>query len=435
MTKQNQVKLMRMRQTKQTYIIKSSGGVMEKKKFQMMVLLCLGLAGLVQAVEVISIDINNYGNDTAYAGEAAVPGATEWVSYYGGWGVAVGSPKTADLINIYEDPFNPVTVTEPYEHPGTYAEQVWLGDPGAHGQITGAGDGLLDDGFVKNTVADPNLRFIGADSFFDIAGQNHPYSGTYDIYVYGNSAGTFYLKDVNDIELASASVTGTTTGFVEGENYVVFEDVSIAQPESVLLYYTNELNGIQLVRDTGPFVVIASTDPNENVIDSTDYDVAYETNSREDEIDVINEYNIGTLYGPDVWPGNVGILDTNEYMEYDLVVDSANEGQYNLTINIANSATIQVFLDGSLKSTISSTDTIPVNLFAGSHVLKWQSTGWHGGNIGNIVLTYLGEITLDDCDDVYAYELNLAGDLNHDCRVNMDDLVLVVEEWAANYNQ
>ena len=43
----------------------------------------LSIAAMASAVEVISIDINNYNNDVATTEEAAVPGATEWVVYYG----------------------------------------------------------------------------------------------------------------------------------------------------------------------------------------------------------------------------------------------------------------------------------------------------------------------------------------------------------------
>ncbi|MCK5173314.1 MAG: hypothetical protein KAR47_07975, partial [Planctomycetes bacterium] len=113
--------------------------MMKKKKLLLTVIsLLMGIAPMALAVEVISVDINNFTNDTVYAGEAAVPGATQWVAYYGDWGIPLGSPRSADLADT-------VTV-----QPSTYAEQVWLGDPGDHGYISGVGDGLLDDGFFND---------------------------------------------------------------------------------------------------------------------------------------------------------------------------------------------------------------------------------------------------------------------------------------------
>jgi hypothetical protein len=407
---------------------------MKKHKLLMMVLMSLGLTGILQAAEVISIDINNYGNDVAYSGEAAVEGATEWVVYYGGWGVPLGSPRSANLAEARAyDPEN----DDPYPQ-STYAAQVWAGDLGGHDYVTGAGDGLLDDGFASFPAGgDPNIFFIGTDLFPQAA--DHAYGGTFDMYVYGNSAGDFYLTDPNGIVIAGPnSITGTETAgvFESGKNYVVFEDVSIADPEnSVLLWYTNELNAIQLVSPKTPFVVSSTaTDPNDYTIVSTEWDVAFDTNARDDE----TEYGFGSYYGPDTYPGVVGILYTGDWMLYDLVVNPADKGQYNLSIDIFGDYTgeLDLYLDENPIGTLSDTSAEPllINLFAGMHTLRWESTGYHGDNVGGISLVYAGDITLEDCDDVYKYGYNLAGDLNRDCRVNLEDLVLIAAEWAQNYN-
>ena len=49
----------------------NSGGVMKKRKVLRFLLLCLGIVGSASAVEVINIDINNYGNESAYDGQGA----------------------------------------------------------------------------------------------------------------------------------------------------------------------------------------------------------------------------------------------------------------------------------------------------------------------------------------------------------------------------
>ena len=111
---------------------------MKKKKLLTILLLCAGIVQAASAVEVISIDINNYDNDLAYQGQGAYAGGGDWIAYYGGWGIAVGSQRSANLVNQGDG-----------AAAGTYAEQVWIGDAGGHGYITGEGTGLLDDGFVN----------------------------------------------------------------------------------------------------------------------------------------------------------------------------------------------------------------------------------------------------------------------------------------------
>lgn len=413
--------------------------MMRKTKLLTGVFLVVGIAALASAGEVISIDINNYGNDVAYSGQAAVSGATEWVVYYGGWGKPAGSPRSSNLAEARTyDPEN----NDPY--PGSiYAEQVWLGDYGGHDYITGAGGGLLDDGFVKAAVGgDPNIVFIGSDIFSGIG--DHAYGGTFDMYVYGNSAGDFYLttapadpnSDPNDLYIiASGSVTGTTSGFVEGENYVVFENIPIARPDSVRLWYTNELNAIQLVSTKQtPKQIINSGDPNDYTLTASEWDVAYDKNDREGE---------ATFYGPDTFGPEVGYNSPDEYMEYDIAVDAAGQGQYDLTIAMYDpwgATGVDIYLDGVLLGSLAEstadwevTGPLTINLFEGTHTIKWVFLSGYG-NISDMVFNFVGPITLNTCEDVYTYGLQPAGDINRDCRVNMDDLILIAAEWASDYN-
>jgi hypothetical protein len=395
---------------------------MKKRKMLTILLLCLGIVGIASAVEVINIDINNYGNDTAYTGQGAYPGGSGWIVYYGGWGIAVGSQRSADLVNQGAG-----------AAPSTYAEQVWIGDPGGHGYI-GSGETLLGDGFINSnprasgvTLNDPNIAFMGEGA----------YGGDFDVYVYGNTAGEFMLADGETI-LATQSVTGTVSGLVEGENYVVFENVPLGNPNMMRLYYSNEINGIQLISRKAPFAVIPSNDPNDNLIDARNYDVAFDTNARS------GEFN---LYGPDI-ANYVHYLDTGEYMTYDIVVDAAAEGQYNLSADFVTywgGAGLNIYLDDNLAGTLSQTqhnedptvyrsvEDLPINLFQGTHTLRWACTQLYF-DVVRLRLTYVGAITLQNCDDVYLYGLQPAGDLNHDCRVNMADFVDVAANWLTNYD-
>lgn len=401
---------------------------MGKRKVLLAILMVTALVAVTSADEVISIDINNYGNDIAFSGEAAVPGAATWIAYEGGWGVPMGSPRSSGLAEVGQIKAS------------TYAAQVWVADAGNHGYVTGSGTGLLDDGFVKNTAQDPNLAFIGADLFGDVTGQNFAYGGTFDVYVYGDSAGTFTLVDANNVSIVPAElVTGTVSGFVEGQNYVVFENIEIASPNSVRILYSNELNALQLVKKSTPKAIIrdtATTDPNDYTVNAPNYSVAHDTNGRDDEID----YGVGTYYGPDLGDDQVYMLDTDDWMEYDILIDAANQGQYNLFVDLTGDyeTTLELYLDGNFLGTVTGANTrigpVALNLFTGTHVVKWRSTGMHGGNVDDVVFDYLGAIVLQDCADIYTYGLNLAGDLTGDCRVNLDDLALIADEWTANYN-
>ena len=396
---------------------------MKRVKLLIAMSLLFGVAAMASADEVISIDINNYGNDTAYTGEAAIAGATEWRAYYGGWGTPVGSPGTADL------------AVKGDIQASTYEEQVWVGDQGGHDYISGLGDGLLDDGFINNSATkDPNFVFVNGVGGTDAGA----YSGTFDVYVYGNSEGSFTLVDPNGVVLGTDSVTGTTTGFVEGENYVVFPDITIAEPDTILLKYSNELNGIQLVSKKEPFAIIASIDPNDNLLDARNYDVAYDTNAR----GTVEQTN----YGPDLGDG-VHYLDTGEYMEYEIVVDAANEGEYEvsaLVVTQHGAANISLYVDGVQHGILEHVKTgdgsynvttaAAVNLFEGTHTLKWAAeTNAIYFGILELYVTHLGDISINDCDEVKMYGLVPAGDINGDCRVDITDLELLANEWTENY--
>jgi hypothetical protein len=379
----------------------------------------LSIAAMASGVEVISIDINGYGSTAAYSGEAAVAGATEWVAYDSGWGIPAGSPRSADLAK------------DGTVQPSTYAEQVWIGDSGIdHNYVYGEGTGLLDDGFVA--TGEPNLVLYGGGA----------YGGTFDVYIYGNSAGVFKLTDANDVNpavIAEGSVTGTVTPgvFAEGINYVRFENITISN--RVLLWYSNELNGIQLVstKHTPKIINPDSTDPNDYSILATAWDVAYDTNARGGE---------STLYGPDQG-GAIYFIDNGEYMEYDIWIDEAYEGQYALSADVGTQwgpAEMTVYLKdktGSLgtltapqqASGVHETTAVTVNLLAGLHTIKWAA---ESNNIFfdlvRLKLNYLGPVVLTDCAEVKAYGLQPAGDINGDCRVDMMDLEALAAEWTES---
>jgi hypothetical protein len=385
---------------------------MGKMKFVTGVFLLIGLISVCGAVEVINIDLNAYGDDTAYTGAAAYDdGINQWIPYYGGWGQPMGSPRSADL-TFANDPAYPA---------GTYAAQVWIGDAGTgHTYVTGVG--LMDDGFVADPLAsgDPNVFLFGTGA----------YGGTFDVYVYGT--GQFTLK--SDAVMYQTSLSGNLPEgqFENGVNYFSYPGVLI-DPNGLQIIYSDTLNAIQLVSVKQPTPITAGT-----IIDARNYSVAYDTNAREGEI---------TRYGPDLGY-RVHYLDATEYMEYDITVDSGNQGKYEIALGVTTTygaISAQLSLDGILLGSVDTTDvqipntsdpalyftgSVTVNLFAGSHTLKWKTPTDVYSDIADIRFTYLSPITMDNCQDVYTYGQNLAGDITGDCRVNMDDLALLAADWA-----
>ncbi|MBN1764483.1 MAG: hypothetical protein JW860_04435 [Sedimentisphaerales bacterium] len=399
------------------------GGIMNKKRILMMLCICVGLMGVVHADQVINIDINTFGDPCAYTGTAAVDdGINQWTVYYGGWGEPAGSPRCADL-TYAGDPNHPA---------GTYGRAVWVGDPGGDHTYQ-AGTALLDDGFVNDpcTAGNPYFALFGDGG----------YGGLFDIYVYGDAAGDFILDIPNDpcFVAITKSVTGTTTGFVEGENYVIFDDITIVQYNDVQIEYTNELNGLQLVSKSEPLAILP---PEQTlVIDARNYDVAHDTNARTAGDPAENEQ-----YGPDIGD-SVAWLDAGEYMIYDVVVDPNKVGEYAVSMTLqaeyADAAT-DIYIDDVYIGTVSypqqEDDTIyetpPVlgNFFEGNHTLRWFTPGQQYHNIFELKVAHVGPVNMPTCQDVYDYGFNYIGDITGDCSVDLEDFAVLLADWTVNYD-
>jgi hypothetical protein len=457
-----------------------------KKKLLMIVLFCLGIAGIASAVEVINIDLNVDGDANAWTGTAGYDGGTEvWQAYYGGQGKAMGSQRSANLVN-YDEPCKP----------STYAAQVWIsnGDSGNHETYrdVNISNLLMCDGFKKKTAAtaDPNICLFGWDA----------YTGKFDIYVYGIEAGDFNLAvcDVNvwwepnnvgapDANVHPAdgntfklhndskwtytkkSVSGGFTGdFEENQNYVVFPSVDVntyrgtitasdanTDTNTVLLsvnkiyiIYTKRINGIQLVSTKRPVAIY-----NTELIEARNYDVAYETNARSGETQ---------HFGPDTAPpdvasmgfGYVTYLDGGEYMKYDIKINDVNEGEYRVKayvyIRDSDANYLEVYIDDIDLGTLSAgngqvgdppyvypTNSVNVNIFEGSHTFKWSMPRVYYFNIIGFEFDYAGPINMPDCNAVYKYgfaDNYKASDLNHDCHVDFKDLKIITNDWLKCYS-
>ena len=72
---------------------------------------------------------------------------------------------------------------------------------------------------------------------------------------------------------------------------------------------------------------------------------------------------------------------------------------------------------------------VEFNLFAGLHKFRWKQNGAYY-NIYGFEISYVQPIPVNDCEDVFKYGLDIDGDVNEDCYVNMDDLADFVEDWA-----
>ena len=405
---------------------------MRKMKLLTAILFCLGIAGMASAKEVINIDLNAQGNDIAYSGYAPTDvGTNIWRAYYDGWGKAMGSPRSANLAD-YNEP----------NKPGTYAAQVWIGDDAnvAHDYLPGSGTGLMDDGFVKTGGSedpDPNVRLWGIDAY----GGTDP---NFDIYVLSAEDGNFTLTSLRRNE----------TKHVDGgeDNYAVFEDVNIADgPNAVTISYDNVLNGLQLVKLKDPVVIIKPPPEQWIEINATEYDVAYETNRRAGEGQQFGP-DLGVVYESDA----VMYLDYDEYMEYDITVDDANQGWYEVYAVVdacSADAALDIYLVyrgndikmGTIRKTQEnepgwwSTDDprVGFNLFAGDHSIKWVTSGPEiYFNLKSLCLYRTGLVKDVNCSEVYKYGWNDPMDFDGDCHVDFNDLAVITDpcNWLDCYD-
>jgi len=376
------------------------GGIeMMKIKLLTTVLIVLAAVGIVTAAEVINVDIKSYGDNTPYVGNGAydVGNGAVWIPYSGGWAVPVGSARSEGLTP-------PVPELNQYLS-SIYAAQVWIGDNGLiHGYQSGTG--LMDDGFTATSPNEPNISIFGEGA----------YTGLYDIYVYGNDDGNFIL-DQNGVKDTRHVTGGVASGtFVEGGNYVIFTDVNVISSDFSKLYltYTNKLNALQFVKKKSPFVI----EPNSLGlirIPAGDWDVAGDRNTRTTES---NRYGPDTFYDDVNGIGSyVGYLDTGEFMDYDINVDDANKGQYQICLGIFGNTTygyipageVRILLDdvnlgdvNRLSSDIvptgslGDTTSVTANLYPGNHTLRWllyYGSGNSGFSLAYVKFTRIGNIS------------------------------------------
>jgi hypothetical protein len=406
---------------------------MMKMKLCSVVLLILGACVIAPAAEVINVDLNGYNDNVPYVGNGAydVGDDTAWTVYYGGWGEPVGSKRSEGLTKE-------VPPAEQWLS-SVYAAQVWIGDDGQnHGYLWGSA--LLDDGFVANDTPDPKINLFGEGA----------YQGIYDIYVYGSQAGDFTLNYYGTPTTLSVDGDANEGQFELGHNYVVFNDVDInsANPADVNISYTNVINGLQLVKQKDPFVI----EPNSLGlirISAGNWDVAGERNTRTTEI---------TYFGPDTFFDDVngigtlvGYLDTGEFMTYDIVVDEANEGRYDISLGYQNAPiygdSMRIYVDDILIGEVNKpstpiplgstaeTDAETVNLYEGSHTVTWMLyAGETAMNIDYVKFTRVGDAANTNCKDVVRAGLTLGEDLNGDCVVDLEDLYTMVYGWLSCNN-
>jgi hypothetical protein len=399
---------------------------MGTRKILTTILFCLSIAPITPAAEVISIDFNGKGDNVPYTGEAAIADQTVWRAFDTGFGVAVGSERTSYLSN-YDQP----------DLPSTYAAQVWIGDNGLnHDYILGSD--LMDDGFDANGVTDPYISFI-TSALNPVLGAG-AYTGTFDMYVYGSTAGIFTLT-VNAAPTAKCVTGGFNGTFIDGQNYVVFPGVNITPGATITLTYTGMLNGLQLVSDKTPVQMIGGSITK---IPAKNYDVAHETNG---------QVGAGSSsFGPDITPvGEVTLLDAGEYMIYDINVDDANEGQYELSAWLYEpmlpiGCTLEIYLDDDIylgdltlapainPAPVLSNNSILFNLFAGNHTIKWRTRTLQTFILNSFDFDRKGPVVMDDCNDVYFYQLILRADNNKDCHVDINDLNEITSHWAEYYS-
>ena len=412
-----------------------------KKKLFTVVLAVLGAGIVVSAAEVINIDLNGYDDIRGYVGNGAydVGDDAVWTVYYGGWGRPVGSKRTEALV------VSGIPANQQF-YASVYAAQVWIGDNGQNHDYLW-GDALLDDGFIADAGQEPNLALFGDGA----------YRGVYDIYVYGSAAGTFKLGYYGTVTSKPVAGDANAGQFDLGHNYVVFDNVDINTGDSANIYiaYTNVINGLQLVKQKDPCVI----EPNGLGMDKIaagSWDAAGDRNQRTEtettKFGPDTYYDVNDLNMVDVGPG-VGYLDTSEFMEYDINIPEASEGQYEISLVIKGGPSytaidpcaMKIYLDdkfiGEVNSpapppgTVGETKKVTTNLYEGLHAVKWYLyAGQTGANLYYLKFNKLGNVVVDDCGDIVLAGQTLVKDLNGDCIIDVKDLKMAVEDWVLCNN-
>ena len=275
---------------------------MMKIKLLTIVSIVLVAVGVAMATDVINVAIRGYNDNTSYIGSGAYIGnistnvydacdAYVWTPYYGGWGVPVGSARSEALVGALVPPAQQYLSS-------VYAAQVWIGDNGQnHTYLHNSDENLMDNGFVAAPVtSEPNISIWGQGAYQDV----------YDIYVYGNDAGSFILDQSGVITTKTVSGGIGAGTFVENGNYVIFHgvDVNNSNPQDLYLTYTNKLNALQFVRQKSPFVV----EPNSLGlirIEAGKWDVAGNRNTRDT---LLTPFGPSTYYDAN-FGEEVGYLD------------------------------------------------------------------------------------------------------------------------------
>jgi hypothetical protein len=142
-------------------------------------------------------------------------------------------------------------------------------------------------------------------------------------------------------------------------------------------------------------------------------------------------------------------------MVYDITVDDANKGQYQIALDVNTAGQyrlirMNMFLDDRYLGDVNYLVVDPVagkstivttNLFAGNHTVKWRfppNTDW-GFNIVDVNFVRVGNAVINNCADVATYGLFYDADItttgsnpNPNCVVDIYDLDAMVSNWLKS---
>jgi hypothetical protein len=451
----------------------------------------------IAAPEVISVDFKGNNATTVYGGTTHYYtgiDANVWRTYYPGlgWGVPVGSQRAdQNSLAMYNEPCVPSTYAAQVWI-GVDANGATYQTYGP------CDVNLMDDGFRKTGGAtNPGIRLFGKGAFGGTGGQADPNFDIY-VYGGGDGNACNVTLTQSTLGGRGRSETNSVTGgfdgnFVQGKNYVIFHDVNIGDgdlgpntpadgngPNSVTISFDGAVNGLQLVKLKTPLECVKAALPSKNAentlagvdvngtmwrgtgfdINAVAWDVSYDTNRRDSEITYFGpdigviDINLGLSTHDGIYP-SVFYIDSAEYMKYDINVGVANKGNYAVyaLVDTDNGActALNVYIDDIPLGTLTCTGTsyhyfryapdsgltsTPAycNLFAGPHEFKWQSGAQEGYNLYRFVFVYTGDINMPDCNAVYKYGFNYAGDFTHDCHVDFNDLQILTDVWLTCYS-
>ncbi len=396
------------------------------------------------------------------------PCTHSYVSGEAGMGDLLGDGFKSDYIGVDPNLFPKLYVYGNWAYGGIFdvyitaagtaaGGQVWMRDgrgtefgPSTLTGVNNENNWVAGDNFVKFTDV-----WIGGNATRDANGPNDVYLDN-DVYLSDpNCLVIGYNNQIDGIQLASVKRKVRMSGYylpTPANDPCV---VAIASPGAL----RRAVKGQWPVETPLAVIKLTGTSNRTNLL-CGDYDAYYETNLRGGEYDKDGPDAMWATSGEPLieyvdqdWvaDGYMSYVDSAEWMEYDLIATTDTKAFYKVRAIVNcwwGAANIGVYVDkseelGELEqekyedmgtaetdaNALYWTNDVTIMLLTGFHKLRLRQNGAYY-NILGFQIAYESTLVVNFCSDVLKYGLGIPGDINRDCYVDLEDLKVIVDDWA-----